>query len=82
MNLVRARRVKKKIFSICYPRRKKMGLSFEALRYFDLMRWGIAGEKLAKQEGVNIKNRGVDTKMKAGEDIKLGLKPLEDFGLF
>jgi len=43
---------------------RRWELSFEGLRYFDLMRWGDAAEKLAAQEGVAIKNRGVDTVMK------------------
>ncbi|MDD3744812.1 MAG: RagB/SusD family nutrient uptake outer membrane protein [Lentimicrobiaceae bacterium] len=40
-------------------------LAFEGLRYFDLMRWGDAATQLAKQEGVAIKNRGVDAVMRA-----------------
>ena len=43
---------------------RRWELSFEGLRYFDLMRWGDAAEQLSKQEGVAIKNRGVDTVMK------------------
>ena len=67
LNLVRARAgLENKEYSLsAIQDERRWELSFEALRYFDLMRWGIAGEKLAKQEGVNIKNRGVDTKMKA-----------------
>lgn len=43
---------------------RRWELAFEGLRYFDLMRWGDAADALAKQEGVSIKNRGVDTVMK------------------
>lgn len=43
---------------------RRWELAFEGVRYFDLMRWGDAAEKLSKQEGVAIKNRGVDTVMK------------------
>jgi len=44
---------------------RRWELAFEGLRYFDLMRWGDAAVQLAKQEGVAIKNRGVDAVMKA-----------------
>ncbi|HAX95319.1 MAG TPA: RagB/SusD family nutrient uptake outer membrane protein [Prolixibacteraceae bacterium] len=44
---------------------RRWELAFEGLRYFDLMRWGDAATQLAKQEGVAIKNRGVDAVMKA-----------------
>lgn len=43
---------------------RRWELSFEGLRYFDIMRWGDAADLLAKQEGVAIKNRGIDTSMK------------------
>lgn len=43
---------------------RRWELAFEGLRYFDLMRWGDAAEQLAKQEGVAIKNRGVDAVMR------------------
>ena len=45
-------------------RERRWELAFEGLRYFDLMRWGDAAEKLAAQEGVAIKNRGVDAVMR------------------
>lgn len=44
---------------------RRWELAFEGLRYFDLMRWQDAANALAKQEGVAIKNKGIDTKMKA-----------------
>ncbi|MFD1771228.1 RagB/SusD family nutrient uptake outer membrane protein [Sphingobacterium suaedae] len=46
-------------------RERRWELAFEGLRYFDLMRWGDAAAALAAQEGVDIKNKGIDTKMKA-----------------
>lgn len=45
-------------------RERRWELAFEGLRYFDLMRWGDAADALAAQEGVAIKNRGVDTEMR------------------
>lgn len=44
---------------------RRWELAFEGLRYFDLMRWGDAANALAAQEGVAIKNKGIDTEMKA-----------------
>ncbi|SFK42269.1 SusD family protein [Porphyromonadaceae bacterium KH3CP3RA] len=44
---------------------RRWELAFEGLRYFDLMRWGDAATQLARQEGVAIKNRGVDAVMRA-----------------
>lgn len=44
---------------------RRWELAFEGLRYFDLMRWGDAATQLAKQEGVAIKNRGVDAVMRS-----------------
>lgn len=44
---------------------RRWELAFEGLRYFDLMRWGDAATALAAQEGVDIKNKGIDTKMRA-----------------
>lgn len=46
-------------------RERRWELAFEGLRYFDLMRWGDAANALAAQEGVAIKNKGIDTQMKA-----------------
>lgn len=45
-------------------RERRWELAFEGLRYFDLMRWGDAADRLATQEGVAIKNRGVDDVMR------------------
>ncbi|MGO1520141.1 MAG: RagB/SusD family nutrient uptake outer membrane protein [Sphingobacterium sp.] len=44
---------------------RRWELAFEGLRYFDLMRWQDAADALASQEGVAIKNKGIDTRMKA-----------------
>ncbi|TYP98395.1 SusD-like starch-binding protein associating with outer membrane [Sphingobacterium allocomposti] len=46
-------------------RERRWELAFEGLRYFDLMRWHDAPEALARQEGVSIKNKGIDTQMRA-----------------
>lgn len=46
-------------------RERRWELAFEGLRYFDLMRWGDAANALAAQEGVAIKNKGIDTQMRA-----------------
>ncbi len=45
-------------------RERRWELAFEGVRYFDLMRWHDAADALAAQEGVAIKNKGVDTQMK------------------
>ncbi|MGK6349771.1 RagB/SusD family nutrient uptake outer membrane protein [Parapedobacter sp. DT-150] len=46
-------------------RERRWELAFEGLRYFDLMRWHDAADALAAQEGVAIKNKSVDTQMRA-----------------
>ncbi|WP_165043240.1 RagB/SusD family nutrient uptake outer membrane protein [Dysgonomonas sp. ZJ709] len=46
-------------------RERRWELSFEGLRYFDLMRWGDAAAMLAKQEGVTVYNKGLETTMRA-----------------
>ncbi|PRD55968.1 RagB/SusD family nutrient uptake outer membrane protein [Sphingobacterium gobiense] len=46
-------------------RERRWELAFEGLRYFDLMRWHDAADALAQQEGVAIKNKGIDTQMRA-----------------
>jgi len=43
---------------------RRWELAFEGLRYFDLMRWQDAADALASQEGIEIKNKNVDTQMK------------------
>lgn len=42
---------------------RRWELAFEGHRYYDLLRWGIAGETLQKQHGVKIWNRGVESTM-------------------
>ncbi|MGN0019442.1 MAG: RagB/SusD family nutrient uptake outer membrane protein [Sphingobacterium hotanense] len=66
LNRVRARA---KLPAVAYSlaalkRERRWELAFEGLRYFDLMRWHDAADALAKQEGVTIKNKGVNTAMK------------------
>lgn len=45
---------------------RRWELAFEGLRYYDLLRWGIAGEALAKQNGVAVKNDNMDETMDLG----------------
>jgi len=46
---------------------RRWELSFEGLRYHDLLRWGIAGEALNTQNGVEVSSRGVKTKTNFGD---------------
>ncbi|WP_133640663.1 RagB/SusD family nutrient uptake outer membrane protein [Sphingobacterium paludis] len=46
-------------------RERRWELAFEGLRYFDLMRWKEVAAALARQEGVAIRNKGIDTQMRA-----------------
>lgn len=41
-------------------------LAFEGIRYYDLLRWGIAGAALDSQNGVEIQNSGTIEKMNIG----------------
>lgn len=66
LNRVRARA---KLANVAYSlaaikQERRWELAFEGLRYFDLMRWHEAGTALASQEGVLLKNKGLDTQMK------------------
>lgn len=45
---------------------RRWELAFEGVRYYDLLRWGIAGEALEKQNGVKVKDNGVDGVMDMG----------------
>ncbi len=45
-------------------RERRWELAFEGLRYFDLMRWQEAATALGRQEGVPIRNKGIDTQMR------------------
>lgn len=56
-------------------------LAFEGLRYYDLLRWGIAGQVLSQQNGVKVLDNMVDTRMDMGDisqrmEITKGLMPL------
>lgn len=45
---------------------RRWELAFEGLRYYDLLRWGIAGTALEKQNGIKVKNNGIDDIMTMG----------------
>ncbi len=66
MNKVRARAGLSPVaYSLpALKRERRWELAFEGVRYFDLMRWGDAADALAAQEGVAIKNKGLDTEMR------------------
>ncbi len=56
-------------------------LAFEGLRYYDLLRWGIAGEALNRQNGVKVLDNMVETRMDMSDIMKRleatkGLMPL------
>lgn len=56
-------------------------LAFEAVRYYDLLRWGIAGETLAQQNGVKVQDNLVETTMNMADiaqrvEVTKGLMPL------
>lgn len=56
-------------------------LAFEGLRYYDLLRWGIAGQVLSQQNGVKVLDNMVDTRMDMGDisqrmEVTKGLMPL------
>lgn len=42
-------------------------LAFESLRYWDLLRWGIAGDALNKQNGIKVLDNMVETTMDMGD---------------
>lgn len=48
---------------------RRWELAFEGIRYYDLLRWGIAAEALNSQNGVEIQNDGVKEKMNIGDQI-------------
>lgn len=45
-------------------------LAFEGLRYYDLLRWHIAGETLNKQNGVEVQDNNSTAKMNMGDLAK------------
>ena len=56
-------------------------LAFEGVRYYDLLRWGIAAETLAQQNGIKVKDNLVETSMKMSDiaqrvETTKGLMPL------
>ena len=46
---------------------RRWELAFEGLRYYDLLRWGIAGGALAGQNGVSVRNRNIEETMDLGD---------------
>ena len=42
---------------------RRWELAFEGVRYYDLLRWGTVGNALNKQNGIKVKNNGVDEVM-------------------
>lgn len=49
---------------------RRYELAFEGQRYFDLLRWGIAGQALNAQNGVDVKNDNAAGKMDLGDQAK------------
>ena len=45
---------------------RRWELAFEGVRYYDLLRWGIAGEALERQNGVTVNNAGTEAVMDYG----------------
>ncbi|MDR0961316.1 MAG: RagB/SusD family nutrient uptake outer membrane protein [Mediterranea sp.] len=56
MNAVRARAgLPAKPYSLAnLQKERRYELAFEGVRYYDIMRWGIAEQELAKQEGLSV----------------------------
>lgn len=46
---------------------RRWEFAFEGLRYFDLLRWGIAGQALAAKNGVEIMNANAPTRKNVGD---------------
>lgn len=81
LNAVRERAGLKPLASYSLPAlqdERRWELAFEGIRYYDLLRWGIAEEALQKQNGVKIKNRGIDAVM----DMKNIKQRVHDTGGF
>lgn len=60
---------------------RRWELAFEGLRYYDLLRWGIAGQVLSQQSGVKVLDNMVETRMDMGDisqrlEVTKGLMPL------
>lgn len=56
-------------------------LAFEGIRYYDLLRWHIAGEALQSQNGIKVMNNLVETRMDMDDisqrvEITKGLMPI------
>lgn len=60
---------------------RRWELAFEGLRYYDLLRWGVAAEALSRQDGVKVLDNMVETHMDMGGiaqrlEVTKGLLPL------
>lgn len=49
---------------------RRWELAFEGIRYFDLLRWGIAGEALNSQNGTEVKDDMVSNRIELGDLAK------------
>lgn len=49
---------------------RRYEFAFEGIRYYDLLRWGIAGQALNAQNGVDVKDDNVAVKMDLGDLAK------------
>ena len=49
---------------------RRWELAFEGVRYYDLLRWGTAGEMLNNQNGVEVTSLGMKTTMDVGNIAK------------
>ena len=60
---------------------RRWELAFEGLRYYDLLRWGIAADELQKQNGVKVMDNMVESQMNFSDiaqrlQITKGLLPI------
>lgn len=49
---------------------RRYELAFEGIRYYDLLRWGIAGQALNAQNGVEVKDDNATVKIDLGDQAK------------
>ncbi|MFV0537888.1 MAG: RagB/SusD family nutrient uptake outer membrane protein [Dysgonomonas sp.] len=49
---------------------RRWELAFEGIRYYDLLRWGIAGEALNAQNGIDVKNDNATSQISLGDLAK------------
>lgn len=72
LNLVRARAG---LGNVAYSEtalrnERRWELAFEGIRYYDLLRWGIAGEALNAQNGIEVKNDNAVAQISLGDLAK------------